>query len=391
MYSAQILIRFEPNNVFNRLMYYNWQQSDWPNFKYSIHEVEDVLYTFANSLGRVSGILDSLPEEQRMQADIDMMVAEAVKTSAIEGEFLSRQDVLSSIRNNLGLNKLPEKIKDKRAEGIARLMVTVRESYAKPLNAGMLFGWHRMIMEGNERVNKGQWRVHQAPMQVISGPIGGEVVHFEAPPSVRVPGEMEKFVNWFNRTAPGQSHQLFHGPVRSAIAHLYFESIHPFEDGNGRIGRAISEKVLSQGIGRPILLSLSRAVEAKRKDYYDALKQAQQSNEITSWIYYFLNTILEAQKQTEDQVEFTLNKARFFDRFQEKLNARQEKVLRRMLDEGPAGFEGGMNARKYVSLTRVSKATATRDLQRLLELGVFRVVGGGRSTRYEIVLKKDKR
>jgi Fic family protein len=313
-----------------------------------------------------------------------MMVTEAINTSEIEGEFLSRNDVLSSVRNNLGLNRIPERIKDRRAAGVARLMVAVRETYAEELTEEALLSWHRMIMEGNQRINKGQWRSHSSPMQVVSGSIGMEIVHFEAPPSSKVSEEMERFITWFNETGPGKPQEIFHAPVKSAIAHLYFESIHPFEDGNGRIGRAISEKALSQGIGRPVLLSLSRAIEAKRQEYYEALKTAQRSNEITPWIRYFLKTTLEAQKQAESQIEFTLKKTKFFDHYRESLNERQEKVLSRMAEEGPDGFLGGMSAKKYMSITKTSKATATRDLQKLVDIGALRMLGEGRSTRYEI-------
>ena len=174
--------------------------------------------------------------------------------------------------------------------------------------------------------------------------------------------------------------------MRSALAHLYFESIHPFEDGNGRMGRALSEKVLSQGLGRPALLSLSRAIEAKRSDYYDALKEGQQSNDVTSWITWFVNIILEAQAQAEELIDFTLRKTRLFDRVRDQLNDRQMQILRRMLEEGPDGFEGGMSAKKYMTITGASKATATRDLQELAEKDIFTPTGGGRSTHYQIKL-----
>ena len=197
---------------------------------------------------------------------------------------------------------------------------------------------------------------------------------------------MKRFIGWFNETGPGGRNELKKPVVRSAIAHLYFESIHPFEDGNGRIGRAISEKALSQGLGRPVLLSLSRTIEANRKQYYTALQRGQRSNEISSWITWFVNTALQAQIQTEEQIDFILKKTRFFDRFRNLLNERQLKMLRRMLDEGPKGFEGGMSAKKYMALTGASKATATRDLHSLAEQGVLAPSGGGRSVRYELNL-----
>ncbi len=314
-----------------------------------------------------------------------MMVAEAIKTSAIEGEFLSRRDVMSFIRKNLGMDE-GAAAGDRRAEGAGALMIDVRNTFAEPLSEGKLYEWHRMIMAGHRRIAGGQWRTHAEPMQVITGPIGHETVHFEAPPSSQVPGEMKRFIEWFNDTAPGGQQDLKKAVVRSAVAHLYFESIHPFEDGNGRIGRAISEKAISQGLARPALLSLSRAIEGNRTSYYEALKEGQRSNEITRWVTWFARIALEAQIQAEEQIEFTLKKTRLFDRFKDQLNKRQLQILRRMLEEGPQGFEGGMSAKKYMTITGASKATATRDLQDLAEKGIFTAVGGGRSTRYQIHL-----
>ena len=188
----------------------------------------------------------------------------------------------------------------------------------------------------------------------------------------------------------GEPHLVGHGfariGARAAISHLYFESIHPFEDGNGRIGRAIAEKALSQSLKRPILFSLSRSIESNKKAYYEHLKQAQRSNEITEWIAYFAQTILEAQIAAEREITFTLKKTRFFDIHRSKFNPRQEKAIKRMLEEGPQGFKGGMNARKYVSITQTSSATATRDLKDLVDKGIFKAVGGGRSSRYELVI-----
>jgi len=368
-------------------MRYNWQQEDWPDFRYDPAQIQDLPVLFAESFGHVSGILSALPEGPRTQSIVDMMVWEAVKTSAIEGENLSRRDVLSSIRNNLGLNKTPEKVRDKRASGIARLMVSVRETFAEELSEEALFSWHEMVMEGSKGIKTGAWRTHQAPMQVVSGPVGREAIHFEAPPSSSVPEEMERYIRWFNETASGGPKAIASPLVRPAIAHLYFESIHPFEDGNGRVGRALAEKALSQSLGRPVFLSLSKTIEAGRKEYYQALKDAQRSNEITRWIEYFARTVLKAQKDAQAQIEFTLAKTRFFDRLAGKLNARQEKALHRMLEEGPGGFEGGMSAKKYMSIAKTSKATATRDLQHLVEMEALTPVGEGRSRRYEILFR----
>lgn len=366
-------------------MGYNWQQKDWPEFRYNLSGVEDALLAFAERTGRASGLMSGLSADAQAEATIEMMVVEAIKTSAIEGELLSRKDVMSSIRKNLGMSG-GAPAGHLRAEGAASLMIDVRNSFAAPLSEKKLCEWHKMIMTGTRRVKTGGWRTHKVPMQVISGPVGKEKVHFEAPPSSRVPGEMKRFIDWFNVTGPGGKQEIKKAVVRSAVTHLYFESIHPFEDGNGRIGRALSEKALSQGIGRPVLLSLSRAIETDRKGYYAALQEGQQSNEITRWVKWFVSMALAAQIHAEEQIEFTLKKTRLFDRFRDQLNERQLQIVRRMLDESPNGFKGGMSAKKYMSMTGASKATATRDLQDLADKGLFVPSGGGRSTSYKVNL-----
>ncbi|MEO6285742.1 MAG: Fic family protein [Dyadobacter sp.] len=368
-------------------MYYNWQLPDWPDFKYELADSIDQLIAFAEETGNVSGLLKAAPDVVKVETLIDIMVAEAIKTSEIEGEYLSRQDVASSIRNNLGINQKAEPVKDKKAQGVAELMVDVRKSYEDALTEKKLFEWHKMLLKDSRTINTGAWRKDTAPMQVVSGSIGKEKVHFEAPSSAIVPNEMERFIQWFNETAPGGKHEIKRAPVRSAIAHLYFESIHPFEDGNGRIGRAIAEKALSQTLGRPVMLSISRKIEADRKSYYQFLEVAQRSNNITGWIIYFVQVILDAQIEARDILNFTLHKTQFFDLFKDQFNERQLKAIKRMLDEGPQGFEGGMTAQKYMSITKTSKATATRDLQALAEAGALEPQGGGRSTSYKLNIK----
>ena len=369
-----------------RLMIYNWQQPDWTEFKYDLYNIDDSFFEFVEKTGRIKGYMEGLSKELQVETMIDMMVSEAIKTSEIEGEYLNRKDVMSSIRNNLGFNKNPEQVKDKKAEGIAQLMIDVRNSYAEDLSEATLFSWHEMLMRGREDIVVGGWRTHEDPMQVVSGAMSKQRVHYEAPPSNVVPTKMKQFIKWFNATAPGGINAIKKPMVRSAIAHLYFESIHPFEDGNGRIGRALSEKALSQSIKAPILLSLSISIEAKKNDYYDALQLAQRSNQISPWITYFVNLVLDAQRHTEQQIEFILKKTKFFDHYGQQLNSRQLKVIRRILKEGLKGFEGGMTVRKYISITSTSKATATRDLQALVEKKVFIPYGGGRSTHYKLNL-----
>jgi Fic family protein len=376
------LLTFEPNRCYNRLMKYNWQQSDWPEFRYDLHSVDDALFAFAEETGHINGMLKAMPDDMQMEAIINTMVAEAIKTSEIEGEYLSRKDVMSSIRNNLGVDIKAAAIKDKKAQGAGKLMVDVRNSYQEPLTKAKLFEWHEMLMADSKNISIGKWRKHSEPMQVVSGALGQEKVHFEAPPSLQVPKEMDAFIKWFNDTAPGGKKEIKKAAIRAAITHLYFETIHPFEDGNGRIGRAIAEKALSQTLERPVLLSLSRTIEADKKSYYSALEEGQRSNEITKWVEYFVNAVLAAQRQAKQLIDFTLKKTKFFDRFKDMLNERQLKVVKRMMDEGPEGFEGGMSANKYISITKASKATATRDLQHLTEIGALIQQGGGRSTRY---------
>jgi len=365
---------------------YNWQHENWPHFKFSIESVEDDLLFFSEKAGRVSGILDALHEEAKQDVIVDIILAEAIKTSEIEGEYPSRKDVLSSIRKNLGLHHSPEQIKDKSAAGLGELMIDVRKTFKEPLTKEKLFAWHKMLLRENKKMKVGQWRTHKEPMQVISGAVGKEKVHYEAPPSSRVPKEMKAFIQWFNDTGPGGKNEIKKAPVRSTIAHLYFETIHPFEDGNSRIGRAIAEKALSQTIGRPVMLSLSRTIEAKKNLYYASLEKVQRSNKITPWMEYFVKTVLDAQVDAETQIDFTLKKTRFFDRLKYQLSERQFAVIKKMFEEGTKGFEGGMNAKKYIGITKTSKATATRDMQQLLEIGAFEYVGkaGGRSTSYKI-------
>ena len=365
-------------------MTYNWQQSDWREFKYDFKKLEEYLYIFSEKMGLSKGSLNALPKEHQTQTLIDVLVSEAIKTSEIEGEFLSRKDVMSSIKNNLGLGSDTKNIRDINAKGMANLVTEIRNSYLLPINKNVIFNWHKMIFSSKTKISVGTWRTHNEPMQVISGSYGKEIIHFEAPPSNVVEKEMNLFIEWFNNTAPNGENEIKFAPIRCAIAHLYFVSIHPFEDGNGRIGRAIAEKALLQTVGYPLLVSLSVAIESDRSAYYEALKTAQRSNDITEWLIYFIKTILKALDHSVELINFTLQKAKLFDYYNSQLNQRQTKVLKRMLDEGPKGFKGGITAKKYMRITKTSKATATRDIQKLKKIGIFKSIGGGRSTAYVI-------
>lgn len=365
-------------------MQYNWELKTWPNFTFSTKDIEHDLYHFAQQTGEVNALLKSLPDDIRQETLLEMILSEAIKTSEIEGEFLSRRDVMSSIKNNLGLNKTPDVVKDKRASGIADLMIDVRNTFLDELTKDTLWHWHKLLFTGNKYINIGAWRKGDDPMQVVSGGVGNEEVHFEAPPSHRVISEMEAFITWFNATKPQGTKEIKDPVIRAGVAHLYFETIHPFEDGNGRIGRAIAEKTISQTLGRPVMLSLSKAIESNRSAYYQALKNAQRSNEISKWLKYFVTIALQAQLEAKQTIDFTLRKIKVFDLFREKFNDRQKKVLQKMYSFGIDGFEGGMTAKKYISITKTSKATATRDLKELENLGVLMAFGSGRSVHYKI-------
>ena len=235
-------------------------------------------------------------------------------------------------------------------------------------------------MGNNHRINAGQWRKGTEPMQVISGSASNPKVHFEAPPSKNISKEMKRFIEWYNKS------EISSPIIKAAVAHLYFESIHPFEDGNGRIGRAIAEKALSQGFDHSIMFSISKSIEENRSAYYIALQNAQQKLDLTKWIQWFASIIIFAQDDAEKTIQFTVKKVKFFDKYDKNFNERQRKVINRILEEGFNGFKGGMNVKKYISITGTSKATATRDLQELTEMKVFLMNGAGRASSYQLII-----
>lgn len=224
-------------------------------------------------------------------------------------------------------------------------------------------------------------------MQMVSGPMHEPRVHFEAPPSARMRAEMTRFLKWYNQTSPNGKHPLA-ALARAGIAHWYFVSIHPFEDGNGRIARALAEKALSQSVGQPTLIALSRVINTKRRAYYKVLERGNRQNEITEWMVYFARTIVDAQIHAQEWVDFLIAKTRLFDRLRGQINSRQEKALLRMCQEGPAGFQGGLSAANYIRITGASRATASRDL---VEKGALVQTGALKSTRYHLGFLADRR
>jgi Fic family protein len=366
-------------------MVWNWQQPDWPKFTYDSKPLEALERQFTLQSGEFIGAFKHLGPDDQESLRIELISDEAVKTSEIEGEILSRDSVQSSLRHQLGLGV--EKPGVNAAErGIAQMMVDLYRNFATPLEDATMFAWHSMLLTGDTAIRViGGYRTHEDPMQVVSGPIQKRTVHFEAPPSSRVPDEMKQFMAWFNDTALGGKNPL-PALTRAGIAHLYFVCVHPFEDGNGRIGRAIAEKSLAQNLGQPSLIALAYTIERKRKNYYAALERNNKDNEITDWLKYFAGTVLEAQRNTINRVDFFVAKARLYERLRGRLNERQEKVIARMFREGIDGFKGGLSAENYITITKTSRATATRDLQDLVGKGAFVKTGELRHTRYHLKL-----
>ena len=367
-------------------MPWNWQIPGWPDFRYDASVIAPVEHRFLLSSGEILGAVRHVSPAERDQLRIDLLSDEAMKTSAIEGEMLDRLSVQSSLRRHLGLS--PDGYPAKpREQGVAEMMVNVYSTYAEPLTHETLFRWHGMLLSHDRRLDTiGAYRRHGDAMQIVSGRVDRPTIHFEAPPSEQVPDEMDNYLEWFNRTAPDAKNPL-PALTRAGLSHLYFESIHPFEDGNGRLGRALAEKSLAQNIGQPSLIALAFTIERERKAYYDQLERHQKTLDVTPWLEWFAETVLTAQQVTLDRVGFFIAKAHFYDQHRDHLNDRQAKTIARMFKEGPDGFTGGLSAENYVSITGTSRATATRDLQDLVEMGALSRTGERRYTRYWLNLQ----
>jgi Fic family protein len=362
-------------------MRWNWQKPDWPHFSWSKSRLLQAEKQFLLGTGVLIGTEKHLSAPDRNQLTVELMSGEALTTSEIEGEVLNRASVQSSIQRQLGLTADKRRVAPAE-QGISEMVVDLYRTYAEPLSSEVLFNWHRTLLAGRKDLRDiGRYRTSTDPMQVISGPSYSPRIHFEAPASKQVPAEMGGFIEWFNRTGPGNAQPL-PALTRAGITHLYFESIHPFEDGNGRIGRAIAEKALVQSFAHPVLVALGTAILAHHRNYYEALEAANKKNEITDWLTWFAGISLEAQRRTTAQVEFLIDKTKLLDRLRGRLNRRQDKALQRMLREGPEGFKGGLSAGKYSTITGASPATATRDLADLVEKGALFRSGERKHARY---------
>ncbi len=364
-------------------MTWNWEKEDWPTLTYNAAALEPFEARFLMRSGEFIGAFRHVASDERDRLRIELIGEEAFKTSEIEGEMLDRDSLQSSLQRQFGLGSDTRRIPPEE-QGIAEMMVDLYRMSSTPLVHDTLFRWHEMVMAGRRRIEViGKYRRHHDPMQIVSGIAGRERVHFEAPPSARVSQEMDAFVAWFNDTAPGGQYAL-PALARAGITHLYFESIHPFEDGNGRIGRAMAEKSLAQSLGQPTLIALAYTIERERRTYYEMLERSNTDNEVTSWLVWFAETVLDAQRTTLARVAFHIDKTHFHDRLRGQLNLRQEKAIARMFREGPDGFKGGLSAENYITITKTSRATATRDLRDMVSKGALTRTGERRHTRYHL-------
>ena len=366
------------------IMAFIHQQAGWPDFKWDASSLSPLLAEVRNAQGRLLGRMDGLGIPLRAQATLTTLTADVIQSSAIEGEFLNQEQVRSSIARKLGLDVAGMVSSSRDIDGIVEMMLDATQKFQKPLTSDRLFAWQSALFptgrSGMVRITVGSWRTAESgPMQVVSGAMGRERVHFEAPAAERVPHEMERFLLWLEQD------QGLDPVLKAGVAHFWFVTIHPFEDGNGRIGRAIADLLLSRSDGMAErFYSLSSQIEAERKGYYEKLEACQRGGlDITVWLRWFLECFGRAIQGAEGLLERVLRKARLWDRInQGPVNDRQRAVLNRLLD----GFDGKLTSSKYGKLAKCSPDTALRDIQDLVGRGVMlQSSSGGRSTSYELV------
>ncbi|MCX2861353.1 Fic family protein [Paucibacter sp. PLA-PC-4] len=366
---------------------YAWQQPEWPNLRYDAVQVGGVVAKARRAQGVVEGKLAVLGFDQQQELAAEAWSQEAMATAAIEGERLDLAAVRSSVARRLGVGDQTGPNAPRNVEGLLDIMDDAVTRCTEPLTHERLYAWQAALLptgySGMTKILVGSYRVHVEPMQIVSGRVGLEQVHYEAPPSMRVPTEMDQLLDWFNSEA--QVDTL----VKAALAHLWFETVHPFEDGNGRVGRALVDLLLARDSGEVSrLFRTSQRLLERRNDYYAQLEKAQQGRvDVTEWVCWFVEQMQAACETASRVVDDTLVKARFWLEHNSKpLNERQRKVLNLLLNAGPGGFEGGMSTKKYENIAATSRATASRELIELEAMGLLEQVGGGRSTRYYVKL-----
>lgn len=362
-----------------------WQHPDWPAFRYDAAALSPHLARARQGQGRLLGMGRLLDAGLSREAWGHILVAEGLGTGAIEGEHPDPDTVRSSVARHLGLPSAGLPAPPRGVDGLVEVLLDATTGFERPLTVERLCGWQAALFPGGHSgltpIRTGGLR-GAAPMRVVSGPLGRERVHFEAPPRDRLEPELATFLGWFAQPPAGHD-----GLLRAGLAHLWFVTLHPFEDGNGRLARAITDMALCQDENRPArLFSLSARIMAVRDEYYDVLERTQRGGlEVSDWLAWFLEQVAQACGSAEATVGQVMAKARFWLEHQRTdLNERQRKVLNRLLDAGPEGFVGGMNTRKYVSLTRVSRATAYRELADLVAKGCMVPQGSGRGAAYAI-------
>ncbi len=362
---------------------YVWQHSEWPALRWDDAALMRALGNARKAQGRLLGKVNP----SRLEAEADVLVEEAFTTSAIEGEKLDRKSVRSSVAKRLGLSTAGLPAVDRHVDGLVEMLLDATRNHSHPLTVARIKSWQAALFpteySGLIRITAGEFRKSREPMQVVSGPVGREQVHYEAPPSNRVPVEIKAFFAWWKT-----SREQLDGLVRAAVAHFRVVTIHPFEDGNGRVARAIADMALAQDENTGCrLYSMSAQINAERDAYYSELEKAQRGDgDITGWILWFLTCLERAVARSEEQVRTAVKKAEFWQSLAAtSLNTRQRKVVNRLLDAGPGGFESGLTNRKYRAMTGTTPETAKRDLAHLVELGILvRAAAGGRSARYDL-------
>jgi len=367
-----------------------WQQPDWPSFTWNAERLAPLLRECVQALGRLTGMVSSVGNSLSAQSELDALLQNIVTSSAIEGEQLNVGSVRSSLARRLGLEQLDGNHVSQRSEGLAQLMLDATQHFAEPLTLERLLGWHEWLFPDQDTdlatrsMRVGALRGDD-PMQVVSGRLDRPTVHFEAPPRQGLERQVDSFLDWFesSRNQAGLDPLL-----RAGVAHFWFVTLHPFDDGNGRLTRAITDLALAQGEAQAIrFYAMSASILEDRSGYYCVLENSQKATlDITEWLEWFLQTLLRSLQQAMARIESVLGKARFWQAHRQSgLSAEQTKVLNRLLDGGERGFEDGISAAQYQAVAKVSKATATRHLTELLAKGCLnRLPGGGRSTRYQI-------
>lgn len=374
---------------------YIWQSPEWPAIRFDAAALAEPLARARREQGAVMALFRAIGLNAGVHVEREIWSGEAVATAAIEGEKLDLQAVRSSVVRRLGIEGEPDGRVSRHVEGLVDVMQDATSAFGESLDDARLARWQAALFPGGtsglRQVAVGRYRDRDDPMQIVSGPVGHEKVHYEAPASREVPAEMRRFLSWWEGTRPDlPGAARMDGLVRAAIAHLWFETIHPFEDGNGRIGRAIVDMALAQDTGSGHrFYSLSRQLMDERDAYYDALNAAQRGAlDATPWIAFLAGQFQRSCLTSLAVIERATEKGRFWAAHAgTSLNERQRKAMQRMLDAGPGGFEGGMTADKYARLTNSSKASATRDLRHLLESGLLASTGQGRGTRYWVNLQ----